>query len=433
MPLRVVSGLTLLIDELIARFDRKSFGGRFKVFDLEFRKADVLVIANMCFIDSSLKDVRSPEGRRIIQCEFVRSRFESVSFRGVVFADCQFEDVIFEGCSFDSSCFDLGVLIRVTFLSCTFGNCEFRSSSVHSCEWSPGTLMRESRISGGRWDDARLVDANLREAVISPLDWHRVVLAQASLGSADLSGGHFALCSFDGVDLRGGDLRNATFVDCSVSPNTVFRECLVNENTCMDYVTWEVARIDDGFGEAMRYNRRRRRWEEWYGGHRFLKYVAGPFWIVSDYGSSTKRLATSAILGMMFFGSMYLCMPALWGRAILVGSEFCFSAKMVILAAYAAVVITFGAGDVSIESSILARSIVGAHIVFSFFVFGALVTRLALLSESTGPGFPRGHYRSDVIGFMRLVRKDLKSLGTVILAKLGRLYAIARAALGVTN
>jgi hypothetical protein len=124
-------------------------------------------------------------------------------------------------------------------------------------------------------------------------------------------------------------------------------------------------------------------WEEWYKEHSFLKFLVKPFWWISDYGISTKRIIFT-FFGLAFvFALLYRLFPdfvMVYGQA---GDIRGFWHAL-----YFSVVTmtTLGFGDIAANpDSWAGQTLLMIQVILGYVLLGALVTRFAVLFTAGGP------------------------------------------------
>lgn len=252
---------------------------------------------------------------------------------------------------------------------------------------------------------AQLQRANLKETLF----WH-TDLEGADLNDSHVEGAEFWQCNLKDADVRTLCVDNRTmFWGCQVNRYRKKKGDSTDQNrfTNFEGVPLENARMNARAKHIMEYNIRRMNWERWYKEYTKLKWLVKPFWWISDYGISTKRIIFT-FFGLAFvFAIIYYA----WGLIdyhlvcnkdypgivsnlfVLEDSKQAVSGWLVPLRSiYFSVVTmtTLGLGDMYANAHSLFRGIFG-HILLAFQVIlgyvllGALVTRFAVLFTAGGP------------------------------------------------
>ncbi len=192
-----------------------------------------------------------------------------------------------------------------------------------------GTDLSRKDLSGAYLSDAFLSGANLSRANLSGADLSAADLNGANFSGADLSGANFRDADLSGAilsyanlkeaDLRNADLSGTNFTEADImSANfqysimdgkTLISACKIDKDTDFRGVGLDNARIDSDIKGLLKYNIRRKNWEDWYEKHKWLKLIVKPFWWISDYGSSTGRLITAFLILSLLFASVYSLNP----------------------------------------------------------------------------------------------------------------------------
>jgi len=270
-------------------------------------------------------------------------------------------------------------------------------------------VLQKAALVGACLKDARLDQANLQEAQLIKADLQNAVLKNAHLKGADLRiaflqgadvyEAHLEGTTLDDTNLKaatfyGVHLEGAAFQRTLVDGSTAFWECKVDLDTDFRGVGLDSARIDPATKQLLEYNIRRMNWEDWYKEHPRLKWLVEPFWLMSDYGLSTKRIVAT-FFGLAFiFANIYYH----WGRLAppgIVSNLFIDENGVAVpwwlvplRTLYFSIVTmtTLGFGDMYANAqSIWGHILLSLQVILGYVLLGALVTRFAVLFMAGGP------------------------------------------------
>lgn len=249
--------------------------------------------------------------------------------------------------------------------------------------------------------------------------FQKVNLQNSRLDYANLQGAKFYLANLEGADFGHAWLQGANFTLAIVDNSTVFwgppskKESkptamieTVDRNTIFTGVPLDNVRIDPATKQLLEYNIRRLKWEEWYKEHPRLKCLVKPFWWVSDYGLSTKRIIFTFFGLALIFANIYYYwgamdyyilhyilrvdgQPGFVSYLFVDKSGVALSWWLVPLRTlYFSIVTmtTLGFGDMYANAqSICGHILLGVQVILGYVLLGALVTRFAVLFTAGGP------------------------------------------------
>ena len=251
--------------------------------------------------------------------------------------------------------------------------------------------LRNSRLIGASFDDAKMSFVRLRNANLSCARLRRADVRKAELEAARLDG-----TILDGADISGGRLERAILVGASlrgtslqlasVDGRTLICNCPANRWTDFEGVGLGNCRIDPGLRQLLESNVRRKRWADCYSEgpiwQRPLRRAAQFFWLMSDYGTSSGRIALAFLAFSAFFAVVYYSCPGLVQLSNGQGLKSYWHAL------YFSVVTmtTLGFGDIHASpDSWLGQTLLMLQVICGYVLLGALVSRLAILFQTGGP------------------------------------------------
>jgi hypothetical protein len=248
-----------------------------------------------------------------------------------------------------------------------------------------------AKVQGADFHFAHLENADLGVAHFENCDFSDAILENANLTPSELNG-----TEFSNTDLRGCSIRA-----CLVDGSTRFWNCRINryskgkEFTDLTGTALNNVIITPGEKQLFEYNIRRQNWEEWYKEHSWLKWLVKPFWGISDYGISTKRIIFTffglAILFAAIYSNMAFWFPPgivsylkvephlpLWHYGVLVFIRPIYFSIVTMT--------TLGFGDMYANAqSIWGHILLTFQVILGYVLLGALVTRFAVLFTAGGP------------------------------------------------
>jgi uncharacterized protein YjbI with pentapeptide repeats len=265
--------------------------------------------------------------------------------------------------------------------------------------WLQRAHMEEAHLRGARLEGARLWGAQLQRAKLSEAHLEGADLLKANLQGALLENAHL-----EGASLRRVHLEGATFVEARlqgtdlneamVDGRTLVTACMIDKETDFSSVGLDAARVEPTIKQLLKYNVRRKRWEEWYEKHPRLAWLAQPFWWMCDYGQSTGRIVGTffglAALFAVIYYAWGLCAPPGLVQNLFTDSKGASLPVWLVpvRALYFSIVTmtTLGFGDLHAHKwSLPGHIFLTFQVLLGYVLLGALVTRFAVLFEAGGP------------------------------------------------
>jgi hypothetical protein len=290
------------------------------------------------------------------------------------------------------------------------------SDSKNTTEWNQWRLKNpreEIFLEGADFNSAYLEgvnfrSANLKEANFSLAHLENSYFHKALLQNATLKNAYLQNAVLWGADISGTSIENAR-----VNSSTSFWKCKVNRYspnvkfTDFSGVSLSSLIIEPSKKQRLEYNIRRKNWEKWYiykdwqeeckkKRHiiiRLLMYFIRWFWLFSDYGRSTGRIAAWFFGFTVVFAGVY-CLFALKSPPgivsnLLEGNEGLVPCWLVpFRATYFSIITmtTLGFGDMYANAqSIWGHILLTFQVILGYVLLGALVTRFAVLFTAGGP------------------------------------------------
>jgi len=256
------------------------------------------------------------------------------------------------------------------------------------------TIFHMAHLEYAVMDHAIIRDANLRAR-----------LQNAKLRHTDLSETDLWRAHLEGADFYGACLKGAQFAMGQVNGETMIARCSTDRFTDFTGVALMNSCIEPALRQLLEYNIRWLGWNKWYDNVpqvdwdseksnqwdpqppkwlRVLKKAfVRPFWCLSDYGHSTRRIVGCFFLLAFVFGLVYW----LWPSCVIVNGTV-GAIRGFWHALYFSVVTmtTLGFGDIAANpDSWLGQTLLMAQVILGYVLLGALVTRFAVLFTAGGP------------------------------------------------
>ncbi|MCA8995005.1 MAG: pentapeptide repeat-containing protein [Planctomycetaceae bacterium] len=171
-----------------------------------------------------------------------------------------------------------------------------------------GVCLRKAVLTEAALVAADLTGADLTGAWLETADLRNANLCNAKLEKANLSGANLGKSNLCGTNARYVIVSGATYIadiaDCDYDIRTDFHG--VGLASC---------RIDPALRADLESYVRRQNWEKWYHmnwGNWIKSLIVRPFWLLSDYGRSTERLAIAFTVLSFLFAAIYLIPTPTW-------------------------------------------------------------------------------------------------------------------------
>jgi hypothetical protein len=243
--------------------------------------------------------------------------------------------------------------------------------------------LERAYLCGATFNDSNMHKINLKDAHMA--DTH---LQRANLVDACLRGANLSYSALEGANLHHAALQGADFSYAVVDGRTLLDTEKIDKNTNFTSVGLSSARVKPGLADTLSDNIRRKRWVEWYGQGNVIdrtmkRLFVLPFWWISDYGRSTRRIMLTFFLIAASSTVFYSLYPeSLDNLSSAVG--FCRLYR----AFYFSVItmITLGFGNLNADpASFAGNTVVALQILSGYLILAALVTRISVLFTAGGP------------------------------------------------
>ncbi|MDY6914294.1 MAG: pentapeptide repeat-containing protein [Planctomycetota bacterium] len=283
-----------------------------------------------------------------------------------------------------------------------------------------GAKLSNANLQGAKLYRANLRDANLPRANLQGTDLYEANLRDAKLQDANLQGtdlyeanlrdAKLRRANLQGAKLSYAELQGTDFGKAILGGETLISDCLVDKETDFTSVGLDIARVEPGLKQLLKYNIRRRRWRKWYRDGAWWKQILKrvfiqPFWEMSDYGLRTGRILLCFWDLAALFAVVYCCWPGCLMVKDKVGDiqsplhAFYFSFVTMT---------TLGFGDIHANpASWQGQVLLMVQVLLGYVLLAALVTRFAVLFTAGGPAGKfadeKGQAAGDIAIAMRAV------------------------------
>lgn len=346
---------------------------------------------------------------------------QSVNFNGAILCNVNFEKMRIIRVNFDNA-----NLKKVTFFGSAMKDVSMRRATVlesifEACWWPSGGFSQNSLRIQEKYKDAvclwyhpeysdRDVNSLPRTASDGAVyysfhDWGSIDFSYsefcdtnwryAAFDGANFSFTNFESCCLDGASFIASDfsgaffnttsLRNSNFSYAKINDQTTIlgdHEKILGEYTRFLGVNISAIKAEPGTISVIKKFLRKQQWTTWYQYHKILKWFAMIFWLISDYGSSIRRILYSLILLNVVFTGVYLTLSYLGLDVAQIISSDCD----LLLVFIQTTLVAFGVCNLDITSmDPIVTVCICVHVLFGYLILAALVTRLAVMFDAMSP------------------------------------------------
>jgi hypothetical protein len=313
---------------------------------------------------------------------------EEICLHGVYLMKSHLENAILMGAHLENADLSFAHLENAELLEAHLENAELSGAHLENA-FPEKVHFEKANLAYAHLENAELLRAHLENAKLDHANLENAHLTEAHLENAILWEANLRGTRFWNVKLQGADFSRAI-----VDGGTLFSEyCEVDRNTKFEAVALGNLRIYPNIKQLLEYNVRRKNWEQWYKDNPRMKWLVKPFWLMSDYGSSTGRIAFTFFILAFFFAAIYYICGILNPPGI-VSSLFEVKEGMVpawlvpLRTIYFSIVTmtTLGFGDMHANyQSFFGHLLLTVQVILGYVLLGALVTRFAVLFTAGGP------------------------------------------------
>ena len=331
------------------------------------------------------------------------------------------DEILLEGANLQNADLRNANLQHAHLSNANLKKAHLRYANLQNADLSSANLQHAD-LSNANMHNAHLTNANLQyadlfAAKLRNANLFRSKMQRANLFCANLQNAHLSAAQLQNAclgdtkmqmaDLVGTYLQNTDATYSMVDGSTLLFGCKIDKNTDFSGVGLGDARIEPRLRVALGNNIRRIQWQSWIKEGPFWKktlkfLLVKPFWHISDYGGSTFRIAIWFLILSIGFAALYygfgLYDYYYKGTAYnpgIVNGLFPWKfhpdylhPNLILRSLYFSFVTmtTLGFGDMlANEHHWLGHLLLMCQIIIGYILFGAMVTRFAVLFSSTGP------------------------------------------------
>ncbi|MDL2269685.1 pentapeptide repeat-containing protein [Desulfosarcina sp. OttesenSCG-928-A07] len=223
----------------------------------------------------------------------------------------------------------------------------------------------------------------------------------ANFRRANCQGADFNVVNCQGIKIDKANLKNASFQNVILNHETQIIDCKIDDKTDFTNASLSSVIIEPGKRAKLEQNIRRFGWEKWYGETATRKIATFPvrfFWLISDYGYNTKNVLFWFLLFIIVFATIYTLCPsmlAISGEPLTLCTFWCLDGVAnfwQMLAFATSTMVTLGFSNINVAVTdgmphMLGMIVVSLNLMVGYFMLAVLVTRLAILFQTMGPGY----------------------------------------------
>ena len=330
---------------------------------------------------------------------------------------------IFDGVDMFQACLEEATLTNASFQSVTLDKANLNKAMLHEANLSNVSLVSATL------KETKLTEANLTQAHLNDAD-----LTNAKLSGADISGADFLNAHLKGTEFVFAQIDGKTRFQKWDSATTISGKINIDECTDFTGANLDLIALTPEDRGNLEKNIRKLRWNKWYvekskwikpslGAEEdtkktprchvkqkqkiklCLNYIFSPilficrvimvfsthlFWVLSDYGTSTKRVLGSFVLWNALFAIIYsICMIFFPNVFANTNSVFSHAFQMDIIPILQTLIqsnfVAFNPSILGIGSSFWWTALSFIHVIGSYFILAALLTRVAIMFQKHSP------------------------------------------------
>ncbi|MDL2275157.1 pentapeptide repeat-containing protein [Desulfosarcina sp. OttesenSCG-928-G10] len=268
----------------------------------------------------------------------------------------------------------------------------------------------EARCQKAIFDGACCQKADFEDANCWKAKFQKANCQSANFRNANCQNANFNEANCQEIKIYKSFLEGASFQNAILNHETRIIDCTIDDKTDFTNASLSSVVIEPGKRAKLEQNIRRFGWEKWYADkkeekksdHRFfnslLVHMVRFFWYLSDYGYNTTRVLGWFVGFVIYFALFYTyfpCMLEIKGDP-LPTYPFCFSWKIAdfwqMLAFSMSTMVTLGFSNINVavtngEPRTIGMIVVSLNLMVGYFMLAVLVTRLAILFQTMGPGY----------------------------------------------
>jgi len=281
-----------------------------------------------------------------------------------------------------------------------------------------GADFRHALLKGADFYMAHLEGANFYDADLKGAKFWMAHLERSKFWDAHPEGADFRYAHLEGAEFWDTHLEGAQFILSVINGETLFTNNTIDTKTNFTGTSLSSARIDPELRTQLERNIRHIHWGKWYKKPKLYPYMAGikdkiifksspkkslkkkkweikhcwvdtiinafvrTFWLISNYGSSTKRIIAVFFGWNILWACIYFyILPFLPGINTTV-----LNVSNIWAALLQTNLMMFSITDLATEGLALFPMLcVTIHIVVGYFILAALITRLGIMFQNLSP------------------------------------------------
>ncbi|MDL2328232.1 pentapeptide repeat-containing protein [Desulfosarcina sp. OttesenSCG-928-A07] len=332
------------------------------------------------------------------------ANFEHADCQKANFSEAKCQEAIFDSANCHEANFFIANCQEASFLG---ANCQKAIFQQANCE--------EVNFFKANCQNAQFLGANCQKANFEHADCQKANFSKAKCQEVS-----FNEANCQGTQIYEARLEHALFQNVILNHETRIIRCEIDDQTDFTNTSLSSVIIEPGKRAKLEQNIRRFGWEKWYRdkmevkkpAHRFLNFllvhVVRFFWYLSNYGYNTTRVLgwfAGFVIYFALFYTYFPCMLEIKGDPLST-FPFCFSWEvgnfwqMLAFATSTMVTLGFSNINVAVTNGIPDKwgmIVVSLNLMVGYFMLAVLVTRLAILFQTMGPGYvpPRKETESD--------------------------------------
>ncbi|MBP3507729.1 MAG: pentapeptide repeat-containing protein [Lachnospiraceae bacterium] len=316
----------------------------------------------------------------------------------------------------------------------TLTNASFQSTNLDKANLNKA-LLREANLSHASLVSSTLIETKLTEADLTQTHLNDADLTNANLSGADICGADFLNAHLKGTEFVFAQINGKTRFQKWEDATNISRK--LNSDECTDFtgVNLDIIALTPEDRGNLEKNIRKLRWNKWYVEKSkwikpslcaeedtkkktprcqvkqkqkiklCLNYIFSPilficrlimvfsthlFWVLSDYGTSTKRVLGSFVLWNALFATIYsICMMFFPNVFVNTNSVFSHAFQMGIIPIIQTLIqsnfVAFNPSILGIGSSLWWTVLSFIHVIGCYFILAALLTRVAIMFQKHSP------------------------------------------------
>ena len=316
----------------------------------------------------------------------------------------------------------------------TLTNASFQSTNLDKANLNKA-LLREANLSHASLVSSTLIETKLTEADLTQTHLNDADLTNANLSGADICGADFLNAHLKGTEFVFAQINGKTRFQKWEDATNISRK--LNSDECTDFtgVNLDIIALTPEDRGNLEKNIRKLRWNKWYVEKSkwikpslcaeedtkkktprchvkqkqkiklCLNYIFSPilficrlimafsthlFWVLSDYGTSTKRVLGSFVLWNALFAIIYsICMIFFPNVFVNTNSVFSHAFQMGIIPILQTLIqsnfVAFNPSILGIGSSFWWTALSFIHVIGCYFILAALLTRVAIMFQKHSP------------------------------------------------